>query len=98
MGASGVPPRELGLPSDAAVWVFSDSGFHRLFETTPSVIPLTGFPIVANLNLKRFVPCLGRQWPFGEDGLMVCMHIGTMKQIRKRLYIDARGGSLPAPK
>ena len=46
------------------------------------------FPIVVNLNVKHaaLLRLFGKQWPFGEDGLMVCLHIYTGKQIRQGLY------------
>jgi len=48
------------------------------------------FPIVANLNFSHgfLVRLFGKQWPFGEDGLMVCLHIYTRKQIRRGLYLE----------
>jgi hypothetical protein len=35
------------------------------------------FPIVANLNFSRgfLLQLFGEQWPFGEAGLMICLHI-----------------------
>ena len=44
------------------------------------------FPIVGNLNWPSRV--FGRQFPFGEDGLMVCLHVYTGKQIRRGLYLE----------
>jgi hypothetical protein len=45
------------------------------------------FPIVVNLNVKGRASLLfGKQWPFGEDGLMVCLHIYTRNPIRRGLY------------
>ncbi len=44
------------------------------------------FPIVRNLNWPSRV--FGKQFPFGEDGLMVCLHIYTGKQIRMGLYLE----------
>ncbi|HLZ51312.1 MAG TPA: hypothetical protein VKP61_11190 [Candidatus Acidoferrum sp.] len=45
------------------------------------------FPIVASLNIKgRASRLFGGQWPFGEDGLMVCLHVYLQKQTRKGLY------------
>jgi hypothetical protein len=42
------------------------------------------FPVVVNLNVKHasLLRLFGKQWPFGEDGLMVCLHVYTGKQIR----------------
>jgi len=52
------------------------------------------FPIVVNLNVKHafLLRLFGKQWPFGEGGLMVCLHIYTGKQIRQGLYFE--GGQL----
>lgn len=46
------------------------------------------FPIVVNLNVKHasLLRLFGEQWPFGEDGLMVCLHVYLQKQTRKGLY------------
>jgi hypothetical protein len=44
------------------------------------------FPIVKNLNLPPRL--FGEQFPFGEDGLMVCLHVYTKKQIRMGLYLE----------
>jgi hypothetical protein len=48
------------------------------------------FPIVANLNLSHgfLLQLFGKQWPFGEDGLMVCLHIHTRKQVRRGIYLE----------
>jgi hypothetical protein len=48
------------------------------------------FPIVVNLNVKHasLLRLFGKQWPFGEDGLMVCLHIYTGMQTRKGLYLE----------
>jgi len=48
------------------------------------------FPIVVNLNIKHasLLRLFGKQWPFGEDGLMVCLHVYTGKQIRHGLYFE----------
>lgn len=47
------------------------------------------FPIVADLNINHasLVGLLGKQWPFGEDGLMVCLHVYTGKQVRHGIYL-----------
>jgi hypothetical protein len=44
------------------------------------------FPIVRNLNWPSRV--FGKQFPLGEDGLMVCLHISTGKQIRHGMYLE----------
>ena len=44
------------------------------------------FPIVRNLNWPSRI--FGKQFPFGEDGLMVCLHIYMRKQIREGLYCN----------
>jgi hypothetical protein len=44
------------------------------------------FPIVRNLNWPSRL--FGKQFPFGEDGLMVCLHIYTGKQVRRGLYFE----------
>jgi hypothetical protein len=44
------------------------------------------FPIVGNLNWPSRV--FGKQFPFGEDGLMVCLHSYAGKQIRRGLYLE----------
>lgn len=45
------------------------------------------FPIVVSLNVEgRASLLLGEQWPFGEDGLMVCLHVYTRKPIQRGLY------------
>jgi hypothetical protein len=48
------------------------------------------FPIVAKLNVSHpfLLNLFGKGWPFGEDGLMVCLHIYTGKQIRRGLYLE----------
>jgi len=48
------------------------------------------FPVIVNLNVKHasLLRLFGKQWPFGEDGLMVCLHIYTGKQIRQGLYFE----------
>ena len=47
------------------------------------------FPIVASLNAKGRASLLfGKQWPFGEDGLIVCLHIYTGKQTKRGLYLE----------
>lgn len=48
------------------------------------------FPIIVNLNVSHafLLRLFGKQWPFGEDGLMVCLHIYTGKQIRNGLYLE----------
>src|SRR5579864_5257454 len=43
------------------------------------------FPIVRNLNWPSRI--FGKQFPFGEDGLMVCLHAYTGTQIRLRHLI-----------
>jgi hypothetical protein len=42
------------------------------------------FPILRNLNFLPF----GKQSPFGEDGLLVCLHIYMGKPIREGLYFE----------
>src|SRR5882672_4126167 len=42
------------------------------------------FPILRNLNFLPF----GKQLPFGEDGLLVCLHICMRKPIREGLYFE----------
>jgi hypothetical protein len=42
------------------------------------------FPILRNLNFLPF----GKQSLFGEDGLLVCLHIHMRKPIRKGLYFE----------
>src|ERR1700680_2836061 len=44
------------------------------------------FPILRNLNLLSSV--FGKQLPFGEDGLIVCLHIYMRKPIREGLYFE----------
>ena len=48
------------------------------------------FPIIVNLNVQHAVllRLFGKEWPFGEDGLMVCLHVYTGKQIRQGLYFE----------
>jgi hypothetical protein len=48
------------------------------------------FPIVVNLNVNRasLLRLFGKQWPFGEDGLMVGLHVYLQKQTRKGLYLE----------
>jgi hypothetical protein len=48
------------------------------------------FPIVAKLNVSHpfLIKLFGEGWPFGEDGLMVCLHIYTSTQIRSGLYLE----------
>ena len=48
------------------------------------------FPIVANLNVSHafLLQLFGKQWPFGEDGLMVCLHIYTRRQTRDEIYLE----------
>jgi hypothetical protein len=38
------------------------------------------FPIIGNLNWPPRI--FGNQFPFGEDGLMVCLHTCAGKQVR----------------
>lgn len=45
------------------------------------------FPIVVSLNIEGKASLLfGERWPFGEGGLMVCLHVYTRKPIRRGLY------------
>ncbi len=46
------------------------------------------FPIVVNFNVRHaaLLRLFGKQWPFGDDGLMVCLHVYLQKQTRKGLY------------
>jgi hypothetical protein len=44
------------------------------------------FPILRNLNLLPSV--FGKQSGFGEDGLIVCLHIYMRKPIRGGLYFE----------
>jgi len=48
------------------------------------------FPVVVNLNVGHasLLRLFGKHWPFGEDGLMVCLHIYTGKQTRNGLYLE----------
>jgi hypothetical protein len=48
------------------------------------------FPIVVNLNVKHaaLLRLFGKQWPFGEDGLMVCLHVYTGTSTRRGLYLE----------
>ena len=48
------------------------------------------FPIIVNLNVSHafLLRLFGEQWPFGEDGLLVCLHIYTGKQCRSGLYLE----------
>jgi len=48
------------------------------------------FPIIVNLNVNHasLLRLFGEQWPFGEDGLMVCLHVYTGKQTRNGLYLE----------
>ncbi len=45
---------------------------------------------MANLNLAHgfLLQLFGKQWPFGEYGLMVCLHIYMRKQIRRGIYLE----------
>ena len=47
------------------------------------------FPVVVNLNVKHaaLLRLFGKQWPLGEDGLMVCLHVYTGKQTRHGIYL-----------
>lgn len=44
------------------------------------------FPISRNLNWPSQV--FGKQFPLGEDGFIVCLHIYTSKRIRDGLYFE----------
>jgi hypothetical protein len=49
------------------------------------------FPIIiVNLNVSHAVllRLFGKKWPFGEDGLRVCLHVFTGKQSRNGLYLE----------
>src|ERR1700678_3365 len=46
------------------------------------------FPVVRNLNVKRMIPCLGERWPFGDGGLIVCLHVYTGTLLKGGLYIE----------
>jgi hypothetical protein len=48
------------------------------------------FPIIRNLNWPSRI--FGEQFPFGEDGLMVCLHVYMGRQIKRGLYLE--GGEL----
>ena len=52
----------------------------------PNAVCFT-FPIIVNLNVKHasLLRLFGKQWPFGEDGLMVCLLIYTGNQTRNGL-------------
>lgn len=47
------------------------------------------FPIVVTLNVSHstLIRLFGEQWPFGEDGLMVCLHVYTGRQTRNGIYL-----------
>jgi hypothetical protein len=44
------------------------------------------FPIFRNLNWLASV--VGKQFPFGDDGLLVCLHIYVRKPIKEGLYFE----------